>query len=218
MRLTRFIARAFVAIVIGMAATPSFSASSIRVKVDDQPITSYDIAQRARLLQMTGVPGGQKAATDELIDETIQFIEAAKMGVAISDARVDGAIEEIATRVKMTPQTLAKALSQEGIDIATLRRRIKAQMVWAQLVQMRTRMKGTSAKSSDVTAQMFAESGGPGEIKKYGRYKRKPWTSVKRRQLPEAPLGGRRNYADRRKDSVVATINRLYYHPRGGKS
>ena len=45
---------------------------------------------------MTGVKGGQKAATEELIDETIQFIEAAKMGVAVSDARVDAAIDEIA--------------------------------------------------------------------------------------------------------------------------
>jgi peptidyl-prolyl cis-trans isomerase SurA len=141
-------------------ASPSFAQSSIRVKVDDQPITSYDIQQRTRLLQMTGVPGGQKAATEELIDETIQFIEAAKMGISVSDGRVDVAIEDISNRLKMTPKQLAQALSEQGVDIATLRRRIKAQMVWGQLVQMRTRLKGGSVKGSDVTAAMFAESGG----------------------------------------------------------
>lgn len=162
MRLTRFVLSALIALSPLAIASPSLSASSIAVKVDDQPITTYDIQQRTRLLQMTGVPGGQKAATNELIDETLQFIEAAKMGVVISDSRVDAAIEEIAVRVKMTPASLAKALSGEGVDIATLKRRIKAQMVWAQLVQMRTRMKGGSVKGSDITAEMFAESGGRG--------------------------------------------------------
>jgi peptidyl-prolyl cis-trans isomerase SurA len=162
MRLTRIVLSALIVLSPLAVASPSLSASSIAVKVDDQPITTYDIQQRTRLLQMTGVPGGQKAATNELIDETLQFIEAAKMGVAVSDSRVDTAIDEIATRVKMTPTSLAKALSSEGVDISTLKRRIKAQMIWGQLVQMRTRMKGGSVKGADITAEMFSESGGRG--------------------------------------------------------
>jgi peptidyl-prolyl cis-trans isomerase SurA len=160
MRLATLFFSALLAIAAAAATvTPSAAQSSIRVKVDDQPITSYDIQQRAALLQMTGVKGGQKAATEELIDETIQFIEAAKMGVAVSDARVNGAVDEIAARVKMTPQQLSQALGQQGVNIETLRRRIKAQMLWGQLVQMRTRMRGGSVKGSDITAEMFAESG-----------------------------------------------------------
>ncbi|MBM4707929.1 hypothetical protein GS982_01320 [Rhodococcus hoagii] len=57
--------------------------------------------------------------------------------------------------------------------------------------------------------------GGPGELKRFGKYKRKPWTSIKRRQLPEAPLGGRLSSKSHREDSVVATINRIYYRKRG---
>jgi peptidyl-prolyl cis-trans isomerase SurA len=135
------------------------AASSIRIKVDDQPITTYDIAQRTRLLQMTGIKGGEKAAIEELIDETLQFIEAAKLGVSVSDARVDAAIAEIANRVKMTPTQLANALAEQGVDIATLKRRIKAQMIWGQLVSIRARMHGATVKGSDVTAAMFGESG-----------------------------------------------------------
>jgi len=159
MRAASVILSAFFALAAIAAPDASHAASSIRVKVDDQPITSYDIEQREKLLQMTGVKGGTKVATEELIDETIQFIEAAKNGVAVSDARLDGAIEEIATRVKMTPAQLTKALAQQGVAIDTLRRRIKAQMIWGQLVQLRTRMRGGSVKGSDVTAAMFAESG-----------------------------------------------------------
>ena len=80
MRAASLILSAFFAVATVVASPPSHAASSIRVKVDDQPITSYDIAQRTKLFEMTGVKGGQKAATEELIDETIQFIEAAKNG------------------------------------------------------------------------------------------------------------------------------------------
>ena len=165
MRLSTIVLSAFVAIAPLAAASPSLAQSSIRVKVDDQPITSYDIQQRTRLLQMTGVPGGQKAATEELVDETIQFIEAAKMSVSVSEGRVNAAVDEIAARVQMTPDSLAAALKGEGVDIATLKRRIRAQMVWAQLVQIRTQMRGGSVKGSDITAAMFEESGGKGDIK-----------------------------------------------------
>ena len=159
MRAANLILSAFFIVATVVASSPSDAASSIRVKVDDQPITSYDIAQRAKLLQMTGVKGGEKGATEELIDETIQFIEAAKNGVGVSEARVNEAIEGIAARVKMTPAQLTKALAEQGVDIDTLKRRIKAQMIWGQLVQMRMRLRGGSVKGSDVTAAMFAESG-----------------------------------------------------------
>ena len=135
---------------------------------------------------MTGVKGGQKAATEELIDETIQFIEAAKNGIGVSDARVDAAIEEISTRVKMTPTQLTKALAEQGVDIETLRRRIKAQMVWGQLVQMRTRVHGGSVKGSDVTAAMFAESGS--EDIETTEYTLKPIIFVVPKGVPGGPL------------------------------
>jgi peptidyl-prolyl cis-trans isomerase SurA len=159
MRAVSFILTAIIAIGSVTSITPAIAASSIRVKVDDQPITTYDIAQRTRLFQMTGVKGGEKAATEELIDETLQFIEAAKLGMSVSDARVQAAIDDIAARVKMSSAQLTKALAGQGVDIETLRRRIKAQMVWGQLVQMRMRMHGGSVKGSDVTAAMFAEKG-----------------------------------------------------------
>jgi peptidyl-prolyl cis-trans isomerase SurA len=49
-----------------MSAFGASAASSIRIKVDDQPITSYDISQRATLLKLTG-GGGEKAAIEDLL-------------------------------------------------------------------------------------------------------------------------------------------------------
>jgi len=161
-RLTFIAVMAIAGLSVGLGS--ALAASSIRVKVDDQPITSYDIAQRTGLLSLSGVGGGEKAAIEELINETLQFIEAAKRGISIPEERVDAAIAEIAQHVKMSPDQLTKALASQGVDIATLRRRIKAQMTWQTLVQMRTRMEGGSVKGSDVTAALFEQNDG-GNVK-----------------------------------------------------
>ncbi len=160
-RLLRFTFIAVMAIA-GLSTGPgsALAASTIRIKVDDQPITSYDIAQRTGLLRLSGAPGGEKAAIEELINETLQFIEAAKRGISIPEGRVDAAIAEIAQHVKMSPDQLKKALGSQGVDIVTLRRRIKAQMTWQALVQMRTQMEGGSVKGSDITSALFEENDG----------------------------------------------------------
>jgi peptidyl-prolyl cis-trans isomerase SurA len=153
----------FLSLVVALgAATVSDRAaadSTIKVKVNDQPITSYDITQRANLLKLTGSKGGSKAATEELIDETLQFIEGAKRGISISEGRVDQAIASIGGSMKLTPDQLKKALAQEGVDIKTLRRRIKSQMLWAQLVQAKLRFE-KAVSSNDVTTALFQDKGG----------------------------------------------------------
>ena len=57
------LATALVALaLVAFCGSVALAASSIRVKVNDQPITSYDIAQRAALLRLSGAKGGEKAA------------------------------------------------------------------------------------------------------------------------------------------------------------
>ncbi len=130
--------------------------SSIPVLVNDQPITRYDISQRARLMRLGGVSGGEKAATEELINETLKMYEAAKRGVGVPDPRVNAAYASIAQNLKMTPDQLTKALAGEGIDAASLKQRIRAQMTWEQLVQRRTQLTA-QIKSSDVTEALLAK-------------------------------------------------------------
>ena len=139
-----------------LAVLPAAAANSIKIKVDDQPITSYDISQRTTLLRLFGLKGGSKQAQEELIEETIKFIEAAKQGLSVPEARVDAAIEQISQRAKMTPKQLEQALGQQGVKIETLRRRLKAQMTWQALVKRRTQMSGRSVKRSDIMDQVFS--------------------------------------------------------------
>jgi peptidyl-prolyl cis-trans isomerase SurA len=130
--------------------------SSIRVVVNDQPITSYDIAQRARLMRVAGVASSEKAATEELITETLQMYEAAKRGVRVPDRRVEGAFAGIASGLKMSPAQLTAALKGEGIDDSSLKRRLRAQLSWQQLVQERVQTTA-KIKTSDITAALQEE-------------------------------------------------------------
>lgn len=114
--------------------------SSIPVLVNDVPITAYDVDQRMRLdrLGNGGKPANRQTVIDELIDETLEALEAQRQNVGVPDSQVDGAFANIAEHVKMTPAGLVKALASQGIDAKSLKKRLRAQMVWQMLVQRRT--------------------------------------------------------------------------------
>ncbi len=139
------------------------SNSSIPVLVNDVPITAYDIGQRTKLSRLGGGKATQQAAMEELIDETLQMIEAQRRGLAVPEAQVDAAYASIAQRLKLTPPGLTKALGSQGIDGSSLKKRLRAQIAWQQLVQRRTAQKA-SVKSEEVTAAI-ASKGDPSALK-----------------------------------------------------
>lgn len=152
------------AVVFGMAAgaaQPAFAQSAIRVLVNDQPVTSYAVSQRAKLNRLTGGKGGESAALDELIDEAIQQGEAKRRGISVADSQIEAAVGQIAKQVKLSPKQLEAALGQQGIQIESLKDRIRAQMTWSRLVQAKTRASGAVGER-DITSQILAR-GNAGE-------------------------------------------------------
>ncbi|MEM9634688.1 MAG: peptidylprolyl isomerase [Pseudomonadota bacterium] len=135
----------FVSIFLGLAlivaaplSTPANAA--IKVIVNDTPITDYDISQRSRLITMTQRKSGAAAkrqAEEELIDDQIKLAEAERVGVEISQSEVDGAYNNIARNVKMSPSQLSKALRSGGVKPETLKARLKAQLAWNQVLRRR---------------------------------------------------------------------------------
>ena len=149
------------AILIGWSA-PASAQSSIRVVVNGEVITSYDISQRARLLPLFGVKGGEKVATDQLIDDVLKVQAAKKGGIVVSDAQVDAAYANLGKERNLNAKQLTQQLGQMSIAGETMKRWIKVQMTWQQLVQARVRKEG-QVKSSDVMSAML-EKGSPDAI------------------------------------------------------
>ncbi len=148
----------FLAFAVAILAAGGMSlaeaATTIKVLVNDEPITSYDIAQRTRLMELTHEKGGAKDATEQLIDETIKIQEGKKRGFVVPDKQVDVFFADIAQKSKMTVAQFGQALASAGLVPNTLKRRIKAQATWSQLVQGKTRATAV-VKATDITAAMF---------------------------------------------------------------
>jgi peptidyl-prolyl cis-trans isomerase SurA len=104
---------------------------SIVVLVNDNPITVYDIEQRQRFLAVTTQeqpsPTLKKKATDMLIEEQLQIQQGRKLGITPDEQAVTTVLEGMAKNNNMSPDQLAAALGQMGVNIKTLRDRIRAQ-------------------------------------------------------------------------------------------
>jgi len=116
---------------------------SIVVLVNDDPITLYDIEQRQRFLAVTTQeqpsPALTKKATDMLIDERLQIQQGKKLSITPDEDRVAKVLEGMAQKNNMTPDQLAAALGQMGVNITTLKDRIRSQVVWQEVVRRKFR-------------------------------------------------------------------------------
>src|SRR5262249_59644778 len=60
-----------------------------------------------------------------------------KLGLEIPSSEVDAAFASMASRMRMTPDQLTDQLAKSGVNTATLKARIKADITWSQLVRGR---------------------------------------------------------------------------------
>jgi peptidyl-prolyl cis-trans isomerase SurA len=132
--------------------------SSIKVVVNGDIITSYDIAQRARMLPLFGNKGGQKAATEDLIDDMLKFQEARRLGLNSPDQQVDAVFAAMGKERKLSEKQLTQELSRIGINAESMKRWVKSQMTWRELVQAKARHEG-QVKTEDIMAAMLEKGG-----------------------------------------------------------
>ena len=135
-------------------------ASDIRYTVNGQAITSFDIQKRTAFLKIQGVKGGEKAATDELIDQALKLQAGQQTGIRVGQAEVDAAFARFASSNKMNPKQMGDVLNQVGVTPKHFKEYIRAQMVWGQVQQLQQRAGATGSVSmQDVVANML-QSGG----------------------------------------------------------
>jgi peptidyl-prolyl cis-trans isomerase SurA len=129
-----FWGRAVGALVVGallsMATAVPALAQSVSVTVNGTPITDVQISQRVKLFALEGSSGGQRGATEQLIDEAIQMAEAKRLGVTVSNAQVDEAFVQIARNINVSPERLTAMLQEGGINIGSLKDRLRAAIAW----------------------------------------------------------------------------------------
>lgn len=126
----RSIGALVVGLLLSMAVAAPAMAQSARVMVNGTPITDLQVSQRVKLFALEGNRGGSKGATEQLIDEALQMSEAKRLGISVSNAQVDAAFLQIARNLKMSSDKLNLMLAQSGINMDTLKDRLRAAIAW----------------------------------------------------------------------------------------
>jgi peptidyl-prolyl cis-trans isomerase SurA len=147
-----------VLVAVGLALAPVMSATladaqQIVLLVNGEPITALDIDQRTKLTQLTTqkVPARQ-AVIEELITEKIKVREAKKLGLEVSAEDVDNALAAMASRMRLTSEQLTAQLARSGVNVATLKHKIRADITWPQLVRGRYQASLQIAEKDILTA------------------------------------------------------------------
>jgi peptidyl-prolyl cis-trans isomerase SurA len=135
-RLSRLIMSAAAALLL-MGSGSQLHAQTVAVMVNGEPITAYDIEQRGKLNALSHKTATRQQVIDELIDEKVKIKEGKRFGVDPSGSDIDATFAQMSTRMRTTPELLAKSLEAQGIRAETLKARIKADMVWSSLVRGR---------------------------------------------------------------------------------
>jgi peptidyl-prolyl cis-trans isomerase SurA len=147
-------AAATFAVAIMLAAPPNAYAQQVVAFVNGQPITTLDIEHRAKFLQMSSkkVPP-RKEVLDSLIDEILEIAEAKRYGLDVPDAQVDESYNTVASRMGIDAQKLTQLLAAGGASDDTLKRRLRAQIAWTNLVRGRYKA-SLEIRDKDVEAQL----------------------------------------------------------------
>jgi peptidyl-prolyl cis-trans isomerase SurA len=147
------------AVLILMGCGSPLHAQTVAVMVNGEPITNYDIDQRTKLnFLTTHKPAVRQQVIDELIDEKVKIKEGKKFGVDPTATDIDQSFAAMSSRMRTTPEALAKSLESQGVRPETLKARMKAEMVWTSLVRGRYK-ESLQVGEKDVAAAVQVKGG-----------------------------------------------------------
>jgi peptidyl-prolyl cis-trans isomerase SurA len=135
--LRRWMMGAALAIVAAMAM-PAGAGAQTAVLVNGDPITHFDIEQRTKLIQLSTqrVPNRQDVV-EELINEKLKIQLQKRFIMDGIDKDADNAFTNMARRMRASPKQFTENLNKQGLQIETLKSRIKADLIWTQIIRGR---------------------------------------------------------------------------------
>jgi peptidyl-prolyl cis-trans isomerase SurA len=141
-------------------ATQPARAQQLLLSVNGQPITSYDVEQRMKLLKILKKPATHDAALEDLISDKVKLDEVSKFTISLaqSDIMAQGSLD--AQDAKISPQTFAAELQQSGVDQDNWKEHFKAEAEWNLYVKAMN--KTLDISDTEVDAALQARGQKPG--------------------------------------------------------
>lgn len=154
-RLTGLLLALALALPLSVSQTRSaLAASEIKIIVNNQAITSVDIARRVAFLRLQRTGGNlNQKARDQLVEEALKLQEAARIRALASEREVEAAYERFAASNKLSKSQLTQVLNQAGVTPKHFKSFIRVQMSWPRVVGAVTGGGGLSTQ--DLVSKML---------------------------------------------------------------
>lgn len=95
------------------------------------------VAQIRRNVEGGVRPKVRSQAVRELINERLKLQEAKRLSIVVGQKDVDQYLTGLAKRNKQTVQQFKQTLTKRGVNIATLKQRLKSQLAWRNVIRRR---------------------------------------------------------------------------------
>lgn len=176
-------------------ASTARSQEEVVLLVDGEPITSLDIQQRSKFIEMsTHKAPTRQEAIDSLVDQILELREAKRYEIVPSDADVNNAYANVASHMGVDTQKLTQMLASGGASEATLKLQLKAQIAWTSLVRGRYKA-SLEIPDTDIEAELKLHQ--PDQQSQVGyEYMMRPIILVVPRGSPPAAYDARKRDAE----------------------
>ncbi len=140
----------------------------IKILVNKNPITNFDIQRRAKFLELRRAPGNKrKLAEKELIEQILKLQEAKRRRTLANDEMVDRAYATFAKRNRGTASQLTRQLNQLGVGAPHFKEFIRTQISWQNTVQGRFQAETIRKSERDAVTQLRKSGSAKPEVTEY---------------------------------------------------
>ena len=119
-----------VLLAASLLSAPTLRAQQLVATVTGDPITSYDVEQRMRLLRVMKENASRDAAIETLITDRLKIREMSKYQIAATEQDILTQGARDAARAKMSPAALGQGLQGARIDADHWKDHFRAEYVW----------------------------------------------------------------------------------------
>lgn len=140
--------------IINQKATVSQKGTFIRVLVNGDPITNYDIQRRSKFRQIRKLSTNQEDTIKELVDDRIKISAAREQNQVATDKQVEEAFANFAAGNKSTPARISADLDRIGIGAGHFKEYVRTQITWNRLAQAKLQSQTQRASQSSAIADL----------------------------------------------------------------
>jgi peptidyl-prolyl cis-trans isomerase SurA len=125
-------------IIAALAAPARAPAQQVVLVINGDIITDYDIEQRMRFIALsTHKPAVRQEVIEDLIDEKLKVQVAKRYKFEVPDNEIETSYADMSRRMRLTTDQLTQSLAQAGVDVATLKARIRSDLTWQAIIRGR---------------------------------------------------------------------------------